>query len=46
MDAGPSLHDRKEEAARCVRAELEALRRGGGALAEGIAAASEQVLDA
>lgn len=46
MDAGPSLHDRKEEAARCVCAELEALRRSDGALAEGIAATCEQVLDA
>lgn len=46
MDAGPSLHDRKEEAARLVRAELEALRLDDGALAEGIAAACEQVLDA
>lgn len=46
MNAGPSIEDRWAEAARCVRAELEALRASDHALAESVAAACKQTLDA
>ena len=46
MNAGPSIEDRRAEAARRVRAELEALRLSDHALVERVATACKQALDA